>query len=127
MKVKAWITSLAQWVAAIIMLQTLYFKFGAHEDSVFLFTQLGQEPYGRIGVGVGELIASVLILVPRTVWLGAILAIGLMAGAIYFHATVLGINFRNDGGQLFAMACIVLACGLWILSQKYRQIPLLSR
>lgn len=95
-------------IAAVIMLQTLYFKFTAAEESVFIFTTLGMEPYGRIGIGVMELIASILILIPKTTVYGALLAIGLMAGALFFHITKLGIEVKNDGGQLFVYALLVL-------------------
>ena len=90
-------------VAAIIMLQTLYFKFTAAPESVYIFSQLGMEPWGRIGVGVQELIASVLLLIPATVVFGAILGFGLMAGALFFHFTTLGIAVQGDGGKLFAL------------------------
>lgn len=111
-------------VAAVIMLQTLYFKFTAHEQSVALFTQLGMEPWGRIGTGVLELIASILILNPRTTGWGAGLGLGLMSGAIYFHLTKLGIVFGGDA-VLFIYAVITFVCCL-ILFIKYRtQIPVL--
>jgi len=93
-------------VAALILLQTLYFKFSAHPQSVRLFTELGMEPWGRIGIGVLELIASILILYPRTTTLGSLLGIGLMSGAIYFHLTKLGIFFDGDP-VLFIYAVIV--------------------
>ena len=83
-------------LAALIMLQTLYFKFSAHPQSVHLFTILGMEPWGRVGTGVLELIASLLILYPRTTGYGALLGLGLMAGAIFFHLTKLGIKFDGD-------------------------------
>ena len=102
-------------MAAIIMLQTLYFKFTASPESVYIFTEVGMEPWGRIGVGAMELIASALILVTATAWLGAGLALGLMAGAIGMHLTILGIEVQNDGGQLFLYAVIVLVCSLYIL------------
>src|SRR3954463_8949505 len=92
-------------LAAVIMLQTLYFKFTAHPQSVHLFTELGMEPWGRIGTGVFELIASVLILYPRTTGWGALLGLGLMSGAIFFHLTKLGIKFDGDYG-LFTYALI---------------------
>src|SRR6478752_4924700 len=90
------ITWLLRILAAVIMLQTLYFKFTAHPQSVHLFTLLGMEPWGRIGIGVLELIASILILYPRTTGFGAVLGLGLMAGAIFFHLTKLGIVFEGD-------------------------------
>jgi uncharacterized membrane protein YphA (DoxX/SURF4 family) len=106
-------------LAAFIMLQTLYFKFTGHEQSVRLFTQLGMEPWGRIGTGVFELIASILILFPRTTGYGAALGLGLMSGAIFFHLTKLGIKFDGDYG-LFLYAVIAFICCL-ILAWYYRQ------
>lgn len=110
-------TWLLRLIAAVIMLQTLYFKFTASEESVYIFTTVGMEPWGRIGSGVAELIASVLILYPRTTWLGASLGIGVMSGALFFHLTKLGIVAKNDGGQLFIYALLVfLSCaGLLII------------
>ena len=106
------ISSIAPWIlriiAALIMLQTLYFKFSGSEESVYIFSQLGMEPWGRIGTGILELIASILILYPRTTFFGSLLAIGLMLGAIGAHFTKLGIVVKNDGGQLFIYALIVL-------------------
>lgn len=115
MKIKTIIYWGARIVAAIIMLQTLYFKFTASPESVYIFTEVGMEPWGRIGVGAMELIASALILVTATAWLGAGLALGLMAGAIGMHLTLLGIEVQDDGGQLFLYAVIVLVCSLYIL------------
>ena len=109
-------------VAAAILLQTLFFKFSGAEESVQLFTQLGVEPWGRIGTGILELVASVLILIPATVWLGATLAIGLMSGAILSHFLVIGV-LRNDGGQLFLYAIIVLACALFSFWTSRSQVP----
>jgi len=102
-------------IAAIIMLQTLYFKFTASEESVYIFTQLGLEPYGRVGIGVMELIASLLILFPKTTIYGAILATGLMAGALFSHITKLGIEVKGDGGQLFVYALLVLTSSLALI------------
>lgn len=95
-------------VAALIMLQTLFFKFTGSEESVYIFSQLGLEPWGRIITGILELVASILILYPKTTFFGAVLAIGLMIGAIGAHLTKLGIEVKNDGGQLFIYACTVL-------------------
>ncbi len=109
-------------LAAIIMLQTLYFKFSAAEESVYIFTTLHLEPWGRIGIGVMELLASVLILYHRTTAWGALLGMGLMAGAIFSHLTQLGIEVMGDGGQLFIYACLVfMACLLLVL--LYRKKP----
>ena len=102
-------------IAAVIMLQTLFFKFTAAEESVYIFSQLGMEPWGRIGTGILELGASVLILHPRTTPLGALLAAGLMSGAIWFHISRLGIVVRNDGGQLFIYAVLVFISSVMLL------------
>ncbi|MBK7966242.1 MAG: DoxX family protein [Bacteroidetes bacterium] len=110
-------------IAAFLMIQTLFFKFTASPESVYIFSTLGLEPLGRIGTGVGELIASILILIPRTTWLGALGAIGLMSGAIFFHFTKLGIEVMNDGGQLFIYACLVLLCAGYLLIRN-RQAPM---
>ncbi|OQP62477.1 DoxX family protein [Niastella vici] len=111
-------------LAAVIMLQTLYFKFTAHEQSVALFTQLGMEPWGRIGTGVLELIASILILNPRTTGWGAGLGLGLMSGAIFFHLTKLGIVFAGDA-VLFIYAVITFVCCLILLIKYRTQLPVL--
>lgn len=115
---------LLRLLAAVIMLQTLYFKFTAQPESVHLFTILGMEPWGRIGTGVLELIASLLILYPRTTGYGAVLGAGLMAGAIFFHLTKLGIKFDGDY-VLFSYAVIAFAaCAILVFC--YRR-PLLQR
>ena len=107
----SWIFRIA---AAIILLQTLYFKFTAQPESVELFTKLGVEPWGRIGTGIIELITSVLLLIPATAFIGGFLATGLMAGAILSHITVIGIESKGDGGQLFMLAIIVFILGISI-------------
>jgi uncharacterized membrane protein YphA (DoxX/SURF4 family) len=113
-------------LAAVILLQTLYFKFTAHPQSVKLFTILNMEPWGRIGTGVCELIASILILIPRTTLLGAIMGFGLMAGAIFFHLTKLGIIFDGDAG-LFAYAVITFICCLVLIIIYQKKIPQLLK
>jgi DoxX-like protein len=101
-------------LAALIMLQTLYFKFTAHPQSVHLFTILGMEPWGRIGTGVLEAIASLLILYPRTTGYGALLGLGLMSGAIFFHLTKLGVKFDGDY-VLFSYAVIAfISCAVLV-------------
>lgn len=102
-------------LAALIMLQTLYFKFSASPESVYIFSRVGMEPWGRIATGILELIASILILYPRTTYVGAILALFIMAGAIWFHFTKLGISVMNDKGQLFIYALLVLISSLLLL------------
>jgi uncharacterized membrane protein YphA (DoxX/SURF4 family) len=106
-------------ISAGIMLQTLYFKFSAAPESVYIFSTLGLEPYGRIGIGILEFIASLLILLPFTTGFGALLAIGLMTGAILSHFAVLGIVVMNDGGQLFIYSLLVFSAS-FILSWVYR-------
>ncbi len=101
-------------IAAVIMLQTLYFKFSAAPESVYIFSTLGMEPWGRIGIGILELIASVFILYPRTTAIGAGMGIGVMSGAIFYHVTKLGLVVMNDGGQLFAYALIVFISCAWL-------------
>jgi putative oxidoreductase len=110
MKIKNITSWLLRITAAVILLNTLYFKFSGHTESVMLFTKLGVEPWGRIGTGIVELIASVLLLMPSTIFLGAVMGIGLMCGAILSHLTLVGIASNGDGGQLFILAIIVLLC-----------------
>ena len=118
---------LLQLIAAVILFQTLFFKFTAAPESVYIFTTLGMEPWGRIGTGVAELVATLLLLVPSTVTLGAILAVGLMTGAIMGHLTKLGISVMNDGGELFLLAVTVLVASLVILALRRREIPVVGR
>jgi len=120
--IKKTATWLLRLLAALIMLQTLYFKFTAAAESVYIFSQLGLEPYGRIGIGIMELIASLLILFPKTTAIGAVLAIGLMAGAVFFHLTKLGIEVMGDGGQLFIYALLVFFAGIALLIIHRQQI-----
>lgn len=107
-------TKIIYWVIrivpALILLQSLYFKFTAHPNAVHIFTELGVEPYGRIGLGIFELITAILLLVPKTAYYGAVLGVLLMIGAIFSHILVLGIMFQNDGGKLFILALVTLAC-----------------
>jgi uncharacterized membrane protein YphA (DoxX/SURF4 family) len=112
-------------IAALIMLQTLFFKFTAAEESVYIFSQLGIEPAGRIGTGVGELIASILILIPATTAFGAAIGLGLMSGAIFFHLTKLGIVVMDDGGQLFIYALLVfVSCGVLLIAKRQQLFAL---
>ena len=107
-----WISRL---VAAIIMLQTLFFKFTAAPESVYIFDKVGLGAPGRIGSGIAELIASLLILFPKTSVYGSVLAVGVMAGAIASHLTVLGIEVMGDHGQLFIYAVLVTIASLYII------------
>jgi putative oxidoreductase len=117
----------ARLVAAIIMVQTLYFKFSGSEESVYIFTTVGMEPWGRIGIGVLELIASVLLLFNATAWIGSGLALGLMTGAIGMHLTKLGISVLDDGGYLFFLAIVVALCSVVVLFKNKEKIFLLAR
>ena len=119
MNIVYWITRI---IAAVIMAQTLYFKFTGAEESVYIFTKVGMEPWGRIGVGILELIASVLILINVTAWLGAALALGLMGGAIMMHLTILGIVVKDDGGRLFIYALTVAICSIVVLAYNKEKI-----
>lgn len=126
-------TKIISWIArvgaAVILLQTLFFKFTAHPDSVLLFSTLGIEPWGRIGTGVAELIIAVLLLIPRTTWLGALGSLGVISGAIFSHLTVLGVNFNNDGGALFSLAVItfVLSAIVLYVHRAEIKIPFLKQ
>ena len=120
------INLICRGAAAIILLQTLFFKFTAAPESVYIFTKVGLEPWGRIGSGVVELIAAVLLFVPRLHWLGAALAIGVLAGAIVSHLTVLGIVVMNDAGLLFFLALITVVCCAVVLFLERRSIPLVG-
>ena len=104
---KYYIERISSIIAAIILLQTLYFKFSGAPESVYIFSQLGIEPYGRIGTGVLELIIAVLLILKRTSIIGAILGLGVISGAILSHLFILGIEVQNDGGVLFGMAILV--------------------
>ena len=116
-----------QILAAGILLQTLFFKFTGSEESVYIFTTLGAEPAGRIGSGEDELIASILLLVPATIPLGAMLAMGVMVGAIASHLTVLGIAIKGDGGLLFALALTVFASAAVVLVLRRAELPVVGR
>jgi len=113
-------------VAALILLQTLYFKFTAAPESVYIFSTLGLEPVGRIGSGIVELIASVLLLIHKTAWLGAALALGVISGALISHLTILGIEVQGDGGLLFGLAIVVFVCSALVLWHNRRQIPVIG-
>lgn len=115
MKKLTWIVRI---IAAAILLQTLFFKFTGAKESVYIFSALGIEPYGRIGSGIAELIAAVLILLPRTTLIGAIMGSGVMIGAIFSHLFVLGIEVQNDGGQLFTLAIITFLCCMFLIFQN---------
>ena len=123
--ITSWVLRL---VAAAILLQTLFFKFSGAKESVYIFTTLGMEPWGRIGSGIAELIASVLLLMPRTVTWGAALSLAVISGAIVSHVTRLGIALPavGDSGELFALAVVVFVCSAAVLVMHRSQLALLS-
>jgi len=123
-KIASWIVRLT---AAVILLQTLFFKFTGAPESVYIFTKVGLEPWGRYGSGVVELIAAILLLSACHCWLGALLALGMMGGAIMSHLTKLGIVVQDDGGLLFALAITVAACSLITLVLHRRQLPIIAK
>ena len=112
----------ARLIAAIILLQTLYFKFTASPESVYIFTVVGMEPWGRIAVGVLELVAGLLLVISATAWLGGLLSLGLMGGALMMHMTKLGISVQGDGGYLFFLALAVALCSLYVVIINKDQI-----
>jgi putative oxidoreductase len=121
------VSTVLQLVAAGILLQTLFFKFTAADESVYIFTTLGMEPWGRIGSGVAELVAAALLLYPSTAAIGATVAMGVMAGAIVSHLMVLGIEVKGDGGLLFGLALTVFAASAIVLIIRRSQLPILGR
>ena len=123
-KIISWVTAI---ISSVIMLQTLYFKFTAASESVYIFSQLGLEPFGRIGVGVVELIASILMIIPKRRFLGALVSVSLMIGALTGHLTKLGIEVLNDGGYLFALCLIVLTSSLICLYLERKKLISFSK
>ncbi|MDO5981194.1 DoxX family protein [Flavivirga spongiicola] len=114
-------------IVAAILIQTLRFKFTAHPDSVFIFSHVGLEPYGRIGIGILELIAGILLLIPKTIWMGATLTLGVIGGAIFMHLTQLGIVVNNDGGILFITAIVTFILSAVILYVYKNDIPFIKK
>lgn len=116
-----------QVLVAVILLQTLFFKFTGAEESVYIFTRVGAEPWGRLGSGVLELIAAAMLLTPSLVAYGAILTVGLMSGAILSHLTILGIEVKGDGGLLFGLALTCFIGSLIVLALRRASIPVVGR
>ena len=100
---------------AIIFIQTLYYKFTAHPDSVHIFSALGAEPFGRIGLGIIELITAILLLIPRTKLWGILIGLGIISGAIFSHLLVIGTEVKGDSGGLFLLAIIVMIASLILI------------
>ena len=124
-----WTSWALRLIVAVILLQTLFFKFSGAKESVYIFSTLGMEPWGRIGSGIVELIAAILLLFPATVGLGALLALGVISGAILSHLTRLGIALPavGDHGELFALAVVVFAGSLIVLMLHRRELPWIGR
>jgi len=125
-KLAAFLSWSCQLAAAVILLQTLWFKFTGAEESRWIFATLGVEPWGRLASGVIELVAATLLLHPRTAVYGALLAMGVMAGAILSHLFVLGISVKNDGGLLFGLAVAVLLASAAVLALRRAELPLVG-
>jgi hypothetical protein len=115
-----------QLAAAAILGQTLFFKFTGAPESRYIFTTLNAEPWGRLGIGVLELVAVLLLLYPGTPALGALLALGLMAGALISHLTLLGIEVQGDRGLLFGLAVATFAAAAVVLMLRRRELPLVG-
>jgi len=121
------VSRVLQFVAAGILLQTLFFKFTGAEESIYIFTTLGIEPWGRYGSGVTELVAALLLLYPATAAVGATIAMGTMAVAVLSHLTLLGIEVMNDGGLLFALAIVVFVASAVVLVMRRTDLPIVGR
>ena len=124
--ITSWILRL---IVAVILLQTLFFKFSAAKESIYIFSTLGAEPGGRIASGIFELIASILLLIPSTTTVGAAMALAATGSAILFHLTRLGIALTpvGDHGELFALAVLVTLCSMAILLLHRQELPLVGR
>lgn len=114
-------------VVAAILIQTLYFKFTGAPESVYIFSKLGLEPAGRIGSGIAELIAALLLLIPGTAALGGLITMGVLAGAIVSHLTKLGIEVQGDGGLLFGLAVVCFVGGAVITWLHRRELPVIGK
>lgn len=124
---KKHIPLLLRITVALILIQTLRFKFTAHPDSVYIFETVGMEPYGRIGIGILELIAGIFLLIPKIIWAGALLTLGLIGGAIMMHLTTLGIEVKNDSGTLFITAIVTFVLSGIILLIYKKDIPIIGK
>ena len=124
-----WMSWALRLTVAVILVQTLFFKFTAAKESVYIFSTLGMEPWGRVGSGVFELVASILLLIPSTITLGAAMAMAATGSAILFHLFRLGIALTavGDHGELFALAIIVVVCSLGILLLHRQELPWIGR
>jgi putative oxidoreductase len=110
-------------IAAGIMLQTLFFKFTAAPESVYIFRRMGTEPWMRWVQGIWELLASIGLLWPSLRWAGGVLTTGAMAAAILSHVTWLGYSVQGDHGLLFGMAWVTFVCGVTVMLMYRHHIP----
>ncbi|WP_047546930.1 DoxX family membrane protein [Psychroserpens sp. Hel_I_66] len=124
---KKHIPFLLRLIIAIILIQTLRFKFTGAPESIYIFKQIGLEPMGRIGIGILELIAGILLLIKRTAWLGALLTLGVIGGAIIMHLTILGIDVKGDGGILFFTAVATFTMASIVLFIYRKNIPFFGK
>lgn len=102
-------------IASGILGFSAFLKLTAAPATVFIFQKLGMEPSGRFGVAVLEIIALVLILIPKTAWRGAILGCMMMFGAICMHLAMAQVTILGDHGLMFASAIVVFACCISVL------------
>jgi hypothetical protein len=134
-------------IAAVILLQTLFFKFSGAPESVYIFGKLssflaglagpifgakasaaivGSEAYSRIGSGIVELVAAVLLIYPRFPWAGALLALAATGGAVFSHLTFLGIDVQGDHGLLFGLAIVTVLCSIGVIVLYREQLPIVG-
>ncbi|MEQ8473139.1 MAG: DoxX family protein [Marinoscillum sp.] len=119
-----WLLSI---LAAFLLLQTLFFKFSGSDESIYIFTELGMEPWGRIASGVVELIAGVLLLSNKYRIYGALLGLAVISGAIFFHLTSLGIEVLGDDGRLFYYAVTVFVSCAFLIYMRKKDLPFLAK
>ena len=124
--ITSWVLRL---IVAVILLQTLFFKFTAAKESIYIFSTLGVEPWGRIGSGIFELVASILLFIPSTLTVGAAMALAATGSAIFFHLARLGIALTavGDNGELFALAIVVTVCSIAVLLLHRQELPVIGR
>jgi putative oxidoreductase len=126
-KTETVISWICRIIVVVILLHTLFFQFIGEPESLYVFTKVDMEPWGRYGIGILELIASILLVSSCHCWLGALLALGVMAGAVFSRLIVLGLVVQDDGGLLFGLAITVAICSLVTIVLHRRQIPFVSK
>lgn len=126
-KTKLIVSWVFQATAAVILAQTLYFKFSGSEESRLIFSMLGVEPWGRWAAGCAEAAAVILLLVPRTAAAGAMVTLGIITGAILSHLVRLGIEVNGDGGLLFGLAVATLVSAGLVAWLRRAEVPILGQ